>query len=90
MDYDPHPGRSRQGSIVINEFGIVHYKEKTVSFFDSQEAYQAGVARWRREFRKEVLPPIPAKFFVLVIAGQKEYFLDVENGSILSEQPLIK
>ena len=87
MDNDPHPPKSI-GSIVINKFGVVHYKEKKVSFFDSLEAYQVGQTRWQREFAKEVLPPIPAKFFVLVIAGKKQYFLDIEDGSIFCEQSI--
>jgi hypothetical protein len=66
----------------------VHYEERTVWFFTSKEEYQAGHARWHREFKDEVLPPLPAKFFVLVIAGKKEYFLDVEDGSVFCEQPL--
>lgn len=88
MDNDPHPPEARQLPLVLNEFGIVHYKERTVCFFASKEEYQAGCARWHREFTEEVLPPLPAKFFVLVIAGRKEYFLNVEDGSIFYEQPL--
>lgn len=88
MDNDPHPQEVRHGSIVMNEFGIVHYKDRRVSFFASKEEYQAGYARWHREFKDEVLPPFPAKFFVLVIAGRKEYFLNVEDGSIFCEQTL--
>lgn len=88
LDYDPHPTKTKTGSLVINEFGVVHYKEKIVSFFDSQEDYQAGNARWHQEFAKEVLPPFPTKLFVLVIAGKKEYFLNVEDGSIFCEQSL--
>lgn len=88
MDNDPHPRESREGSLVINEFGLIHYKGNVVSFFADEKDYQTKQARWQREFTKEVLPPLPAKFFVLVIAGKKQYFLDIEDGSIFCEQPL--
>lgn len=84
---DPHPSKHK-GALVINKFGIVHYKEKVVSFFDSQQNYRNGNVLWQREFAEEVLPPLPTKFFVLVIAGKKQYFLDVENGLVFSEQSL--